>query len=254
MIAGAEDARGDRGPQSGLERADLHAAQPACVEAGALLLLMAKTQPLDLVAAERHDQRAFVAIVDGKRRFRFELRAELRPQSAGSPPQAPAGPRRRARVRRPLRACRLRRRSCRCRPRARSNTATDRPRRASRHAIDRPITPAPTTATSTCAGSASRCGLVGVLVERRRLQPLANRGSCYRTTTSSASPPGFGGEMEFDDRGGARNPSLRRYEPDQVRRISALTATLRPSGFSAPCRGSPWNAAILEEVRADVNR
>src|SRR5215472_14016655 len=35
---------------------------------------------------------------------------------------------------------------------ARSNTATERPRNASRHAIDKPMTPAPTTATSTAAG------------------------------------------------------------------------------------------------------
>src|ERR1700719_734699 len=50
---------------------------------------------------------------------------------------------------------------------ARSNTATDMPRSASRHAIDRPMTPAPTTATSTAAGmlaltAAAPCG-VGLL-------------------------------------------------------------------------------------------
>src|SRR5437868_6581156 len=55
--------------------------------------------------------------------------------------------------------------------------------------------------------------------------------------------PGFGG-IGVSRPAEPEIQSLRRYEPDQVRRISALPIA-RPSGFSAPCRGSPWNDAIM---------
>ena len=48
-------------------------------QTGAPLLLVAKAEPLDLVAAERHDQRALVAIVDGCAGLGFERRAEFQP-------------------------------------------------------------------------------------------------------------------------------------------------------------------------------
>jgi len=40
-------------------------------------------------------------------------------------------------------------------------------------------------------------------------------------------------------------PSLRRHDPDQVRRVSAAPrpAGQRLGGLSAPCRSSPRNAA-----------
>jgi len=41
---------------------------------------MAKAQPLDLIAAKRHDERALAAIVDGQPRFCFDFGAEGGPQ------------------------------------------------------------------------------------------------------------------------------------------------------------------------------
>ena len=64
MVVGAEQSGGDRRPQRRLHAAHLRAAEPTGREAAAPLEIMAEPQPLDLVAAERHHQRAALAKID----------------------------------------------------------------------------------------------------------------------------------------------------------------------------------------------
>ena len=135
----------------------------------------------------------------------------------------------------------------------RSNTATVRPRSTSRQAIDSPMTPAPITATSTRAGSGrfksswvARCGGLS-------RSPIAMDVSELKITRSP--PPLVRRSDRSSMAGRSKSQSLRRYKPDQVRRISALTRRndAGSSGFSAPCRGSPWNARSLEQSTSHVN-
>jgi len=119
---------------------------------------------------------------------------------------------------------------------ARSNTATDRPRRASRHAIDKPMTPAPITATSTRGGSVD-CRAASSEDERGAAfsrSPTATVLSEQKTIGVSALS---GEELGFDVRRALEIQSLRRYEPDQVRRISALTGNAPAQRFLSPLSG-----------------
>src|SRR5579864_6503399 len=83
---------------------------------------------------------------------------------------------------------------------ARSNTATRSPRRASRHAIIRPITPAPITATSTAGGIAAVASTLcdtdtpdcaPVPSDSARKAPVARETPCIKP------PLGSGGDWRF---------------------------------------------------------
>src|SRR5579871_4817489 len=117
---------------------------------------------------------------------------------------------------------------------ARSNTATESPRNASRQAIDKPMTPAPTTATSTAAGivpgdvwDAAQCGCGVLAAGGLPIDPAGGHAACIKKTSTRFGWrfwPLVVGDLQ----------SLRRCEPGQVQRISALPVGQR---FLSPLSG-----------------
>lgn len=81
VVVGAEQAGGDRGSQPRFHRPHLRAAEPACRKAAAHMEIVTEPQPLDLVAAERHHQRAAVAEIDGKAGLGLQGAAECGPHA-----------------------------------------------------------------------------------------------------------------------------------------------------------------------------
>ncbi len=125
-----------------------------------------------------------------------------------------------------------------------STTATERPRRARRHPIDSPITPAPTTTTSTRGGRGStarsrrvaatvkvlnRTGrpVIASLLHRHRVKKLR-----VRERAAGVHPYAGANRIRFYG---------------YPRRLQG-----RPSGVSAPCRGSPWNGREMGPRDATV--
>ncbi len=108
----------------------------------------------------------------------------------------------------------------------RSTTATARPARASRQATERPISPAPITATSARSGRRSVPSEVAGPLRRPIVCALV---AC--TLVSTVARRELDSARWPDDARGLRRPvqSLRRYEPDQVRRISAPTEAEGPA-------------------------
>ncbi len=81
MVARAQDAGGNAGPQMRLALPRCGAGQPLDVEAETLLKLVGKTQLLGIVAGQGDDDRAFVAISDRDPGDGFEFASEIRPLS-----------------------------------------------------------------------------------------------------------------------------------------------------------------------------
>ena len=80
MVPRAVDRRRRAGPEVGLSRACLAAAQPLELDAQAALELVAEAQLLDVVAIERGDQGALVAVAEGPAAGGLEVAAEGRPE------------------------------------------------------------------------------------------------------------------------------------------------------------------------------
>ncbi len=81
MVVGAEQPGGHGRAQARLAGAHRGAGQPLDREAVAALEVVAEAQALDLVAAERDDQRTLAAVVDGQAGGRFEVVAERVPEA-----------------------------------------------------------------------------------------------------------------------------------------------------------------------------
>ncbi len=151
MVEGALHARRHRGAQDGFQAADLGAVQPRRVEAGAALQIVAEAQALHLVAADGEHQRAVRPVIDGEAGGGFELVAEAGPAGErvhgegqervgaglvlGGRRQHPRGGEARAGTDAPP-----------------LDHRDGEPRDARRHALARPISPPPMTATSARAG------------------------------------------------------------------------------------------------------
>ena len=168
MVARTEDPGRDGGAQARFKVAHGRTHHPAGVEPGRDLKTIAGAQALDLVAADRDDERPLRAIVDRESGLGFERVAERRPQIetlAGEPEQGIAaglvlGPGRQHPGRGRTRSA-AHRAGVEDRDRAR-------PRRASRQPTISPMTPPPTIAMSTRAGtSATRAA--GRVSERARV-------------------------------------------------------------------------------------
>src|SRR5712671_6518910 len=130
---------------------------------------------------------------------------------------------------------------------ARSNTATERPRNASRHAIDKPMTPAPTTAISTAPGIAtaaastlpsSACagGKGRGAPDPLSIDPMRGDAASIKKTSTR-----FGWRFWPLVVGAISNP----YAGTNRVRFKGFPRCRPASGFSAPCRGSPWNVRHL---------
>ena len=221
MIAATGNASRDRRPQAGSTRRTSMPVQPAGVETRAPLLLVAKSQPLDLVAAKRDDQRAFVAIIDrGLASASSSVRksSHSRWLSSASARQILAtrlmlgsrgehAGRREARTASGFGAVEHRDRQAATRQppgdRQADHARADH-RDVGSRGKRRPSAPA--------------SGTPPVASAVHRVQ------SCCPRKRSSSSPSLSGGEIGVSMTGRALEiQSLRRYEPDQVRRISALT-------------------------------
>ncbi len=81
----------------------------------------------------------------------------------------------------------------------------------------------------------------------RRLQPLADRDGVVGTAGHRHLRLLSAERLEFDDRRALEIQSLRRYEPDQVRRISALTS----SSAAAQRFLSPLSGISLEWMKSE---
>ncbi len=81
VIIGTKDTGGDGGPQAGFTRPDLGTAKPIRAQACAALLLVAETQPLDLVATKSNHERTLVAIIDRASTFGLQCHCEVAPRS-----------------------------------------------------------------------------------------------------------------------------------------------------------------------------
>ena len=237
MVERAEHACRHGGTKRGLAAAHLGAGDPLGGDARAALKVVAEAQTLDLVAADGENQRPVLAIIDVRRRRPPEGRRGI--AAIGGASRAPTAARGRspARARPPAPACRWRpgsRRSRSCRVPA--------PRPSAR--------PPPDATRSTGRSDPRRRS-------RRRRVPAADRMEWRRRVSGGLRSVMSGDDPRRPPRAVAetgpdasfeklRRPSsktepavqsLRRCEPDQVRRISAPQAPRGVPAVSQPLAG-----------------
>ena len=254
MVQRAVDPGGDRGAQARFQATDLAARQPSGVEARAALQIEAETQALDLVAADRQHQGPVWPVIDRAAGFGFEGVAEPRPaperfqgerqqrvgaglvlggrgQHAGGG-EARAGPDRLA----------LQHRHGAARP---GEPPRDRePDQAA--ADDGDVGPAP-------AGSRARRARRGCGGDRSVKWGGRGARASPRIAVAGIGPGASVRSCGLPFRAAAVQ-SLRRYEPDQVRRISAPQVLTDVPAVSQPLAGDlPGTRRDLVVRAAAVN-